>query len=197
MMNGYYNPIDNGLNEARRIVSQMGAEDLKRLMNNEDEVTKLVRNLPEIQQMETIKESLKERIKLLAMRNLEQEPILIHEKQKLAQLHDELRQAKEKHDSIRGEYDNQTGDTSPAMIYALLKTAASDLDQSTEETAEYFFNVKRTEDEVTEFERRFNEDRKRAHELKIKADKFNELIQRSQPTSYLNSNQHMRTGGYQ
>ncbi|CAF3027264.1 unnamed protein product [Rotaria socialis] len=197
MMNGYYNPIDKGLNEARRIVSQMGAEDLKRLMSNEDEVTKLVRNLPEIQQMETIKESLKESIKLLAMRNLEQEPMLIHEKQKLAQLHDELRQVKEKYDSIRGEYDEQTGDTSPDMIYALLKTAASDLDQSTEETAEYFFNVKRTEDEVTEFERRFIEDRKRAHELKVKADKFNELMQMSQATSYLNSNQHMRTGGYQ
>jgi hypothetical protein len=49
---------------------------------------------------------------------------------------------------------------------------------------------------VTDFERRFIEDRKRAHELKIKAEKFHELMQVSQATNYLNSNQHIRSGGY-
>lgn len=49
---------------------------------------------------------------------------------------------------------------------------------------------------MTEFERRFIEDRKRAHELKVKAEKFHELLQMSQSTSYLNSSQYMRGGGY-
>jgi len=48
MMNGYYTNKDNGLNEARGIINQMNVEDLKRLMNNDDEVTKLVRNLSEV-----------------------------------------------------------------------------------------------------------------------------------------------------
>ncbi|CAF3405327.1 unnamed protein product [Rotaria sp. Silwood1] len=104
MMNGYYNYNDGGLNEARSRINQMSFEDLKRLMNSDDEVTKFVRSLSELQQIETIKESLKENIKRLALCNLEQEPILIHEKQKLAQLHDELRKIKEKYDSIRGDY---------------------------------------------------------------------------------------------
>ncbi len=48
MMNGYYTNNDNGLNEARGIINQMNVEDLKKLMNNDDEVTKLVRNLSEV-----------------------------------------------------------------------------------------------------------------------------------------------------
>ena len=48
MMNGFYGYNDNGLNEARRIVGQMSVDDLKRLMSNDDEVTKFVRNLPDV-----------------------------------------------------------------------------------------------------------------------------------------------------
>lgn len=53
--------------------------------------------------------------------------------------------------------------------------------------AEDFFYGTKSEDEVTEFERRFIENRKRGHELKIKAEKFHELYQMSSATSYLNS----------
>ncbi|CAF0922468.1 unnamed protein product [Rotaria sordida] len=196
MMNGYYNYNDGGLNEARGRISQMSVEELKKLMNSDEEVTKLVLSLSETQQMNTIKESLKDTIKRLALSNLDKEPILIHEKQKLAQLHDELRKIREKYDSIRGKYDDQTGETNPDMIYVLLQTAASDLERATEQTAEDFFYGEKTEEEVTDFERRFIEDRKRAHELKITAEKFHELMQMSQATSYLSSNQYMRTSGY-
>ena len=53
--------------------------------------------------------------------------------------------------------------------------------------AEDFFYGTRSEEEVTEFERRFIDNRKRSHELKIKAEKFNELYKMSSATSYLNS----------
>lgn len=98
--------------------------------------------------METIKESLKENIKRLAMRNLEKEPALIHEKQKLAQLHEELGKVREEYKNIRAQYgkyttklkkycfffmiDDQTGETNPEMIWILLQTAASDLERATE-----------------------------------------------------------------
>ena len=59
--------------------------------------------------------------------------------------------------------------------------------------AEDFFDGIKTEEEVTDFERRFVEDRKKAHELKIKAEKFHELLQMSKSTSYLHSNQHYRS----
>ncbi len=54
--------------------------------------------------MEQIQESLKEGIKRLALRNLEKEPILIHEKQKLSEMHEEIRQLKETYDRVRGQY---------------------------------------------------------------------------------------------
>lgn len=57
-----------------------------------------------VQHLETIKESLKDTIKRLALSNLDKEPTLIHEKEKLAQLHEELRKVKETYDGIRGQY---------------------------------------------------------------------------------------------
>ncbi|CAF0928154.1 unnamed protein product [Rotaria sp. Silwood1] len=190
MMNGYYTNQDNALNEVRSIISQKTSDDLTKLMTNDDEVTKFIGNLNEIQHMETIKESLKENIKRLALQNLDKEPMLIHEKQKLVEVYEELNKTKDKYKLIQQQYEEQIGETNPEMIWVLLQTAASELERSTESTAENFFDVEKSEEEVTEFERRFIEDRKRAHELKIKAEKFHELMQVSQSTACLNSNQY-------
>jgi hypothetical protein len=54
--------------------------------------------------METTKENLKETIKRLALRNLDKEPAFNCEKQKLAELHDELRKARDEYQNIRGQY---------------------------------------------------------------------------------------------
>lgn len=54
--------------------------------------------------MEMIKESLKENIKRLALRNLDKEPILIHEKEKLGELYEEINKAKEDYKLIREKY---------------------------------------------------------------------------------------------
>jgi len=54
--------------------------------------------------------------------------------------------------------------------------------------AEDFFYGEKNEEQVTEFEREFIEDRKHVHELKIKAEKFNELLHLAHSTSYLGSN---------
>ena len=47
-MNGFYSSNDTTTNEARAVVHQMSVDDLKKLMNSDDEVTKLVRNLTEV-----------------------------------------------------------------------------------------------------------------------------------------------------
>jgi hypothetical protein len=39
---------DSRLNEARAMISQLSVDDLTKLMNNDDDVTKFVRNLPEV-----------------------------------------------------------------------------------------------------------------------------------------------------
>ncbi|CAF3158288.1 unnamed protein product [Rotaria socialis] len=196
MINSYYTNHENPLNEVRSIISQKNADELANLINNEDEIARLIGNLGEIQQMETIKESLKENIKRLALQNLDKEPMLIHEKEKLASLCDEVNRAKNEYKSIQQLYDEQIGETNPEMIWVLLQTAASELERSTDETAETFFTGEKTENEVTEFERRFIENRKRAHELKIKAEKFHELMQLSQSTSHLTSDQYIHGSGY-
>ena len=54
--------------------------------------------------METVKESLKESIKHLALSNLDKRPTLDHEKEKLAELYDELNRAREEYNQIRQQY---------------------------------------------------------------------------------------------
>ncbi|CAF0875981.1 unnamed protein product [Adineta steineri] len=188
-MNAYYANNDNGLNEVRNIISQKNSDDLSKLLHNNEEVTKLVGNLNEIQQMEIIKENLKENVKRLALRNLDKEPIFIHEKEKLEEVYNELNKVRDEYNKIRQQYEEQIGETNPEMTWVLLQTAASELERTTEETAEDFFYGEKTEEQVQEFERRFIEDRKRAHELKIKAEKFHDLLQMSGGSSFMSSNQ--------
>lgn len=47
-MNSYYMNNDNLLNEVRAILSQKSADDLTKLMNNDDEITKFIGNLSEV-----------------------------------------------------------------------------------------------------------------------------------------------------
>jgi hypothetical protein len=47
-MNGYCTNNDNVLNEARNVISQKTADDLTKLMNNDDEVTRFIGNLGEV-----------------------------------------------------------------------------------------------------------------------------------------------------
>jgi len=54
--------------------------------------------------MEIIKGKLKENIRLLALRNLDKEPILINEKEQLAAIYDELNKARDEYKSIRQQY---------------------------------------------------------------------------------------------
>ncbi len=100
--------------------------------------------------METTKENLKEKIRVIALRNLSQEPTLMLEKQKLVELYSELAKLRDQYKSIRGQYgrifqcvffchrnvsifvDDQTGEMSPEMIYIILQSAAADFERQTE-----------------------------------------------------------------
>jgi len=82
------------------------------------------------------------------------------------------------------------------MILVMMQSTAAELDRTTEQTADdFFFYGEKTEEEVSEFERKFIVDRKQAHELKVKAEKLNELMQRSDATQCLNQQQSPRQGG--
>lgn len=54
--------------------------------------------------METIKESLKEDIKRLAWQNLDKEPVLMREKEKLGVLYEDLTKTREEYNQIRRQY---------------------------------------------------------------------------------------------
>lgn len=47
-MSGYYTVSDNALSEARNLLSQKGSDELQKLMNNDEELTRFVNNLTEV-----------------------------------------------------------------------------------------------------------------------------------------------------
>ena len=102
--------------------------------------------------MNSIQKSLEDRVKNLARKNLEKEPIFREEKKILGSLHRELAQKKEAFLSLGGSFskqnetksliyfskcfidclDEKVNDDSPEVILAMLRSAATDLENSTE-----------------------------------------------------------------
>lgn len=48
MSNEYYMNMELGLNEARSILNQRNADELKKLMQNDEELMKLITNISEV-----------------------------------------------------------------------------------------------------------------------------------------------------
>ena len=59
--------------------------------------------------METVKESLKENIKRLALRNLDKEPIFNQEKERLGEIHDELNRVQDEYKTMKQIYGSLVG----------------------------------------------------------------------------------------
>ena len=106
-----------------------------------------------MQHIETIKESLKLNINRLAIDNLDKEPVLSDEREKLREVYDELNKAKEEYNLARQQYgkvfgvsfqidlehlfillviEERVGENNPEMTWVLLQTAASELERTTE-----------------------------------------------------------------
>lgn len=47
-MSNYYANHDNALNEVRNVISQRNPDDLNKLINNDEDMTRLIANLSEV-----------------------------------------------------------------------------------------------------------------------------------------------------
>lgn len=166
MTNNFYPSNDARLNEARRLLNELSVDDMQKLINNNGEMDRFIEKIPEVslfrsmfdiqpsdfiqvQQLESIRENMREKNRRLAERNLEKKPMLDLEKQKLVELHTQLAQLKEQYKRMRGQQgmsqsrfvlhtkfacisDDQNGEMTPDVIYTLLQSAATDLERSSE-----------------------------------------------------------------
>ena len=123
MTDNFYANNDVRLNEANALLNQLSVEELNKLLNNEQEMNKFIQKVQEvslskvqrsfrihrfffiqIQQLEAVKESIRENNRQIALQNLQKEPQLKQEKQKLADLHAELARLREEYRSKHGQY---------------------------------------------------------------------------------------------
>ena len=47
-----YQSVEQGMNEARTMINQLSVDDLKRIMNDDNELNRFVQKLPEVVQSE-------------------------------------------------------------------------------------------------------------------------------------------------
>lgn len=50
-MSNYYANHENALNEARNVISQRNTDDLNKLINNEEDMTRMIANLHEVKSL--------------------------------------------------------------------------------------------------------------------------------------------------
>jgi hypothetical protein len=102
--------------------------------------------------MESAKASLKANINRLAIDNLDKEPVLSDQRDKLREIYEQLNKAREEYGAARQQYgkafrqclemhrnaccflslEEQISDTNPEITWVLLQTAASELERATE-----------------------------------------------------------------
>ncbi|XP_076041548.1 vacuolar protein sorting 37B [Oratosquilla oratoria] len=157
------------------LFKHLPTEELRDLVNNDDKLTEMIKDLPQMKNLASEQEMLLAANKSLAEYNLGQEPKLSQAKQKLITSYEEAAQLSDELGSMKAEIDSASGQYTADTIQALLQTAAHEIEEETENLVQSFLDK---EHSVDEFMAEFLNKRKMAHLRRIKAEKMTEIISR-------------------
>lgn len=172
-----YGQAEPDYGSALMILQPSSTEDLKKMLNEDDRLDDMVKELPQIRNVEVEKEMLMASNKSLAEFNLSREPRLRQARQRLI---DSYQKASEDFRVIEGkkqQLEELARQTSLDTTLAILQTSAAQTEEETEATAEKFLEGNL---DVEMFLEEFLPQRKLAHLRRVKVDKLSELIQRNQ-----------------
>lgn len=163
------------------LINHLPTEQLRDLVNNDDKLTDLVKDLPEMKNLANEQEMLLAANKSLAEFNLSLEPKLSQAKQTIISKYQEAAQLSEEVNTLKEEVDSSSGQYTADTIVALLQTFTRHTEEETENLVQSFLDK---EQEVDEFLSEFLSKRKLAHLRKIKADKITDVINQQNSTSH-------------
>jgi len=161
--------VTNALSSLERLTD----DELKRLINDEDNFDDFVRNLPQVQKWENDKEVLLASNKSLAEYNLSFEPTLTEGKLELTELYKKVRNLMDEVETKRAQLESLGSRTSLDTTHALLLTAHAESEEQTDGLSESFLNGSL---DVESFLSQYVPLKQVSHLRKLKADKLAELI---------------------
>ncbi|XP_047471930.1 vacuolar protein sorting-associated protein 37B-like isoform X1 [Penaeus chinensis] len=158
------------------LIRHLPTEELRDLVNNDDKLAELMKDLPQMKNLASEQEMLLAANKSLAEFNLSLEPKLSQAKQNLIAKYEEAAKLSEDVNTMKGEIDASSGQYSADMLQALLQTAARDAEDETENLVKSFLDK---EQEVDDFLTEFLTKRKTAHLRRIKSEKIVDILNKS------------------
>ncbi|XP_018336127.1 vacuolar protein sorting-associated protein 37B [Agrilus planipennis] len=179
--------IQSDCKRAISLISHLSNDELDEIMNNEEKLENLLKDLNQnyIKEIEAEKETLLASNNSLAEYNLGKEPLLTENREKIHQLSQEgaelSKSVKDKLQTVQ----DKNGDMSLETALALLQTAASEIEEESEKLAQKFLN---NETDLEEYLDTFMIKRKLMHLRLVKAEKLAKILSRGLPNSqnYMN-----------
>ncbi|XP_076364680.1 vacuolar protein sorting-associated protein 37B-like isoform X2 [Tachypleus tridentatus] len=172
-MSYHISDISPGYKSVSNLLQDANIEQLKRLLNEDQELNKIVRNLQQVKDIEAERETLLASNKSLAEFNLNQEPVLLEAREGLSKVYLEAMDLKNEMEENKQKYDETINQESLDTVLAILQASAA---QSEEETEKLADELKRGDLLVEDFIEKFMEKRKVTHLLRVKAEKMAELL---------------------
>jgi len=154
-------------------LQHMTSDQLKEILNNEDEFDKFIAELPQMKALTNEKEMLLASNKSLAEYNLSQEPVIREAKGALLEKYQEAAKLGEEVKALKADLDSKTGNLNPDTLLALLEAANQEAEEESEKLMEDFIA---DGGNVEDFLEDYHEKRKLAHLRRIKIEKMKELL---------------------
>ncbi|XP_013783805.1 vacuolar protein sorting-associated protein 37A-like [Limulus polyphemus] len=180
-MSYHINEVNPDYMAVSSLLQDTNTEELKRLLSEDQELNKIVRNLQQVKNIEAEREILLASNKSLAEFNLNQEPVLLKAREGLSQVYLEAMDLKKEVEENKQKYDEMSKQESLDTVLAILQTSAA---QSEEETEKMADDLKRGDLLVEDFIEKFMEKRKVTHLLRVKAEKMAELLSKKRNMTF-------------
>uniref|UniRef100_A0A336LJE1 CSON006031 protein n=1 Tax=Culicoides sonorensis TaxID=179676 RepID=A0A336LJE1_CULSO len=179
------------INQIQTSISCLTSDELKELLNNDDELERRVDEV--LSSLENEKETMLNMNRSLAEENILQEPKIIELKATVNELAEEGKALVGQVQDKINDYKSKSGNLSHDTAQALLQSAAAEAEDESEKIFTQFLDKEITN--VQSFIDQFIESRKKMHDRKLKADKMVELGRQGGNRSIPHNNYYPSPGG--
>ncbi|XP_066301388.1 vacuolar protein sorting-associated protein 37B-like [Branchiostoma lanceolatum] len=159
------------------LLNHLNREELQSMLSDDGKIWDLVNDHESVKSLQLEREMLLASNRSLAEFNLEKEPELVAGRQKLARVHQEAAELRVLYDEKKQRLESLVQRNDLDTTHALLQAAAAEIEEESESLADQFLEGGVV---VEDFLSQYQEKRRLAHLRRVKSDKMQELMNRSQ-----------------
>lgn len=159
---------------ALELIQHLTDDELKDLLNNDERLDGMVKDLRQVKNAEAEREMLFASNKSLAEFNLSHQPRLVDTRQQLIDMHKQAMELKKEVEEKKAKIDELMRQVSLDTTLALFQTAAAQMEEETENVAQNFLESQLSVDLFLEM---FLEKRKLMHLRRVKTEKMSDILE--------------------